>query len=139
MKLFTFTKNQRLSLQRDIDDLFRNGRSIICGQLRIIYRLVDRDDTNPIRILVSVPRRKFRRATVRNRIKRLIREAFRLNRISHFHNNTTFRFSIHAAFIYTGDSGDPKSGDVQNWVIEALKQLAREASSERRTKSQNKL
>ena len=50
--------------------------------LRAIFMLSDRfdDASSPVRILVSVPKKRFKRAVDRNRMKRQIRECYRLNK-----------------------------------------------------------
>ena len=78
----TFPKSERLYLKKDIDRLFNNGQSFISYPLRIVY-LSDTGDNIPasgISVLIGVPKKRIRRAAQRNRIKRLIREAFRLNK-----------------------------------------------------------
>jgi ribonuclease P protein component len=79
---FFFPKSERLYLKKDIDRLFSNGQSFISYPLRIGY-LPDTGNTFPasgISVLISVPKKRIRRAVQRNRIKRLIRETFRLNK-----------------------------------------------------------
>ncbi|HCC53303.1 MAG TPA: ribonuclease P protein component [Porphyromonadaceae bacterium] len=77
-----FPKSERLYLKKDIDRLFDNGQSFISYPLRIVY-LSDTGNTLPasgISVLIGVPKKRIRRAVHRNRIKRMIREAFRLNK-----------------------------------------------------------
>jgi ribonuclease P protein component len=77
-----FPKSERLHLKKDIDRLFDNGQSFILYPLRIVY-LPDTGNTLPasgLSVLISVPKKRIRRAVQRNRIKRLIRETFRLNK-----------------------------------------------------------
>lgn len=77
---FTFIKEERLSSQKDIDFLFENGSSFISYPLRIIFKERDSDSSSLPSILVSVSKKRFKRAVKRNRIKRLIRETYRLNK-----------------------------------------------------------
>lgn len=77
-----FPKSERLYLNKDIDRLFGNGQSFISYPLRIVY-LSDNGNSFPasgISVLISVPKKRIRHAVYRNRIKRMIREAFRLNK-----------------------------------------------------------
>lgn len=51
--------------------------------LRVVYMQVERKDGEvvpPVAVLVSVPKKRFRHAVDRNRMKRLVREAYRLNK-----------------------------------------------------------
>lgn len=73
--------------------------------LRAVYTFVDRDDEDvAVQILVSVSKRHFKRAVKRNRVKRQIRESFRLNKIilsdaMHGHEDKT----LEIAFIWLAD------------------------------------
>lgn len=77
---FTLKKPERISLQREIDRLFSHGDAFISYPLRIVYLKQEPFSGAKISILVSVPKKKFKRAVKRNRMKRLIREAYRLNK-----------------------------------------------------------
>ncbi len=84
------TKSERLTSQLVIDKLFAGGNaSMAAFPLRIVYMQVEKtkDSENldgaqqpPVSILVSVPKKRFRHAVDRNRMKRLVREAYRLNK-----------------------------------------------------------
>ena len=81
----TFTKAERLCSQKLIDQLFAGGNaSIAAFPLRAIYRLSERKegDAAPVAVLMSVPKKRLRRAVDRNRMKRQMREAYRRNKQS---------------------------------------------------------
>ncbi len=78
--MFTFKKTERICSKRIIDALFAGGNpSIAIYPLRAVYMQID-NPTAPVSILVSVPKRRFRHAVDRNRMKRQVREAYRLNK-----------------------------------------------------------
>jgi len=72
----TFPKSRRLSSRAEIASLLKGGRYGVKGVLR--YCWVRRGDDGPARLLVSVPKKYFKRAVARNLLKRRIRESFRL-------------------------------------------------------------
>ncbi|GHT76174.1 ribonuclease P protein component [Bacteroidia bacterium] len=74
-----FSKAERISKQKEIDFVFDEGISFIAYPLRVIYAEKRTATEIPVSVLVSVPKKRFKRAVKRNRIKRLIREAYRLN------------------------------------------------------------
>lgn len=74
MEDFSFPKSQRLSGKKDIELLFSKGTSLSSFPFRIL-RLPSKEN----KVLFSVPYRNFKKATDRNRIKRIMREAWRLN------------------------------------------------------------
>jgi len=73
---FSFGREHRLRRQREIDRLFREGRKLE-GRL-FSFRVLKKEDPTP-RLLVVVGK-KVGKAVVRNRVKRGIREGFRLNK-----------------------------------------------------------
>ena len=71
----TFPKQERLCGKTTVEALFTRGKSGQCGCVR--YRFLPREGEGPSRLLVSVPKRSFKRAVKRNLLKRRIREAYR--------------------------------------------------------------
>jgi ribonuclease P protein component len=76
----TFNKTERISLQREIDLLFNTGTAFTVYPLRVIYVIEKPLSGAPCAILISVAKKRFKRAVKRNRLKRLIRETYRLNK-----------------------------------------------------------
>jgi len=76
-----FLKAERLKSRTAIKRLF-SGQSPSFGQypLRLIFRESEQVAEAPVRVTISVPKRKFPRAVDRNRIRRQVREAWRLNK-----------------------------------------------------------
>ena len=68
---YTLSKEERLSWKRYIDLLFAKGQSFVAFPLRVVYLAVEEETLAPVSILVSVPKKKFRRAVKRNLIKPL--------------------------------------------------------------------
>ena len=77
----TFTKEERLCSKRKIDSLFHSGSSFIVYPFRVVYSPLEmQEDPFPVQVIISVSKRRFRRAHDRNRIKRLMREVYRLQK-----------------------------------------------------------
>ncbi|MFL5764575.1 MAG: ribonuclease P protein component [Bacteroidia bacterium] len=72
----TFSKNERLCSQVLIERLMEKGRTFNHAPFRISWMTIEKSAA-PVRILISVPKRNFRRAVDRNKLKRRIREAYR--------------------------------------------------------------
>ena len=81
MPSFTFKKTERLKSRKVIGRLFKEGQSFGAYPLRLVFLKNDdpRSDA-PVQFTVSVPKRVFKSAVARNRIKRKVREAWRLNK-----------------------------------------------------------
>ncbi len=73
--LFSLPKAERLSGRTAVSDLFSKGNWGGYGALRYCFRKGNGQDVN--RIIVSVPKKFFRRAVKRNLLKRRIRESYR--------------------------------------------------------------
>lgn len=78
MKLFGYSKEQKLKQKKDLDLLFEKGKWKTAGPLRLILKKTVAGEKG--KFGVSVSKRLYKRAVDRNRIKRLLREAYRLNR-----------------------------------------------------------
>lgn len=76
---FGFSKLERLSGKKNIEELFQQGSSFRLQHFVIRYRFLPLKSGHH-RILISVPKRQFKRAVDRNLLKRRIREAYRLNK-----------------------------------------------------------
>lgn len=78
---FTFPKKERLVSENDITALFEQGKSKLFFPIICYYRIVSRTATEvPVKVLVSVPKRREKKATRRNYIKRLLREQYRFKK-----------------------------------------------------------
>ncbi len=82
---YTLPKEERLYLRKDIGELFSGGKVLFTPPFKCVYRVIDAPQAVSergivIRFMVSVGKRYHKRAVRRNRVKRLIREAFRLNK-----------------------------------------------------------
>jgi ribonuclease P protein component len=74
----SFSKGERLCGIKAVSELFSGGRTLNLPPLRIIYRILPSDENyQRVRVLVSVPRRQFKKAVDRNLIRRRIKEAWR--------------------------------------------------------------
>jgi ribonuclease P protein component len=77
----TFTKEERLCSKRKIDSLFHSGSSFIVYPFRVVYLASPaQENLYPVQVILSVSKRRFKHAHDRNRIKRLIREVYRLQK-----------------------------------------------------------
>lgn len=77
---FTLGKKQSLSSQKTIAQLFESGNKINCYPFTAIFLETTFDDEQPVKWVFSAPKKKFKHAYKRNRIKRISREAIRLNK-----------------------------------------------------------
>lgn len=79
---YFFPKEEKLCSRRVISDLFEHGKSFRIGVLKFFY-LTGIDPAYqavPVQVAFSAPKRSFKRAYLRNRLKRRMREAYRLQK-----------------------------------------------------------
>ncbi|WP_259343320.1 ribonuclease P protein component [Capnocytophaga canis] len=97
--IFCFSKEEKLCKLEHIQKLFSEGKSVQSFPLKFLYIPIEkRRENTQFQLLISVPKRNFKKAVDRNRIKRLIRESYRLQK----HQLATFTNEKYAlAFIFT--------------------------------------
>ncbi|TKC09025.1 ribonuclease P protein component [Pedobacter frigoris] len=76
----TFNKEERLCSRKLIDLLFKDGSSFLLYPYRVSYLLTATSHQFPVQVVINVSKKRFKKAVDRNRIKRLTREAYRLQK-----------------------------------------------------------
>lgn len=77
---YRFPKNEKLKSKKTIERLFLEGKSVTKFPLKLFFLPTESVDEVKIKAAVSVSKRNFKTAVHRNRIKRLLRETYRLNK-----------------------------------------------------------
>ncbi|MFK7900201.1 MAG: ribonuclease P protein component [Cyclobacteriaceae bacterium] len=78
---FTFSKSERITSKKDIDALFES-MSFFIYPFKVFYLENENPTIKEHKTLISVSKRRFKKAVTRNLFKRRIREAYRLNKHS---------------------------------------------------------
>ncbi len=76
----TFPKEEKLTSKKEIESLFKSGKTLFSFPYKIYFCYADKEEKTNARVLITVPKRQFKKAVDRNRIKRLFREAYRRNK-----------------------------------------------------------
>lgn len=125
-KRYTLSKNERLSWKRYIDLLFEKGQSFVAFPLRVVFLPVEEETLAPASILISVPKKKFKRANKRNLIKRQVREAYRVRKYDLIDPLTEKKKNILVAFLYIDKEIHPFA-DMEKAMTKALRILGEKA------------
>ena len=121
----SFAKGERLCGIKAISRLFAEGKSMAFPPLRVIYAIMPGDtELQPARVLISVPKRHFRKAVDRNLIRRRIREAYRKNKMPLVSSLAEAGKRIELAIIWTDTKIRPYS-ETERSVIEMVQKLSR--------------
>lgn len=99
---FSYPKKEKLKSQKLVEQLFSEGKSVSTYPLRVVFLKSEFDDNTQFKAGVSVSKRNFKKAVDRNRIKRLLREAYRLNKTEYF-NNISSCYTL--MILYIGKDG----------------------------------
>ena len=123
-KHFTLGKEERLKSRKQIEKLFAEGKSFAVNPYRIYFLIHGQWTTDHgLQFGVGVSTKNFKRAVDRNRIKRLTREAWRLQKNDLSEKIKTTQKQLNVFFIYTGKEL-PDFTTVKDKVAVALKKLA---------------
>lgn len=101
MKRESLQKHEILRSRKDISSLFLKGKSFLIHPIKVVYLETEAGE-RPCKILFMVPKRRFKRAHDRNRIRRLLKEAYRKQKhlLTPEGLNTVKAFQ--AAWVYVG-------------------------------------
>lgn len=98
---FSYKKNERLKSRKLVEHLFRHGMSMHFSPVKVLY---DFTKVNPTQLLagVTASKRNFKKAVDRNKIKRVLREGYRLQKAPLQKALENKNISLAVFFIYTG-------------------------------------
>lgn len=118
----TFSKDEKLSGLKSFETLTKNGESFFAHPFRITWMVADEDQKAPVRIAFGVPKRNFKLSVKRNRIKRLMREAYRLNKQEIYDALNLKSVKIVVMIVYTPRE-EPLYSGIEGKIILSLRRL----------------
>ncbi len=130
MSSFKFSKEEKLKSRKVIQQLFERRTSIHIFPLRLIWGPIEpRFNDYPTQFAVTVPKKRFAKAVDRNRIKRVIREGYRLSKPLLNEQLSTFGQQYGLMFIYTGKK-KPSLVEIEKSLKRIRKKLVKQLSAE---------
>ena len=125
-KVFTYQKLDKLKSRKQTQFLFSKGQAITVFPIRLVYTIEIFDNTsstthssNLLQAGVGAPSNTFKKAVLRNRVKRLLREAYRLEKPSFVNQAALENKKVNLFFLYTDTLVLPQA-EIQAKVKEAL-------------------
>lgn len=125
----TFKKEERLCNKSLLSKLFHSGSSFVVYPFRMVYMDIPLERIkSPVNVVISVSKRRFKAANSRNRIKRLMREVYRLQKSTLLYPSMEAKSSgLLLAIQYVGKEELPYAL-LWNKMEKALTQLVNENS-----------
>ena len=117
----TFTKAERLTSKIAIENLYQSKKGVQSPPFRINWMEAPESDI-PVQVVISVPKRLFKKAVDRNKLKRLTREAYRKNKNVLYQAINTK--NIFLMFIYT-DKKLSEYNTIEKAILEAFTKICK--------------
>ena len=112
MATLTFNKQEKLKSRKLTKQLFAEGKSFLVFPIKVVYLPITDVVDFPIKIGVSASSRTFKHAVDRNRIKRVLKEQYRLNKLPLHQHIIATKQQIAIFFIFI-DKIVPQNGLVE--------------------------
>jgi len=120
----TFGKEEKLKSKKIIDQLFKEGKSVSTNGFTLVYLVKTLNTFFPAQAGFSVPKKFFKHSVDRNRIKRLMREAYRLNKTPFYEILAERKEQLALMFVYKGKEL-PKHEAVTKAVLYCMNKITK--------------
>jgi len=133
VKVFSLNKSERIKEKKIFEQLYKSGKTVLLknNSLKIIY-LAEKSDKSCVKIAVGISK-KAGNSVWRNRLKRLIRNAYRLNKLQLIELAKRKRMRIFILFssVSLNQSASPKLKykEIENQVISLLSMIVKKLDS----------
>jgi ribonuclease P protein component len=126
---FTFQKKDKLKSRKQTQFLFAKGQSMNAFPIKLIYT-IESNEPGSLQTGVGAPSRTFRKAVARNRVKRLLREGFRLERPDFLRSSASAlnKLRVNLFFLYT-DATVISQKEIQEKIKQLLSRLSEKLNS----------
>ncbi|MGE0635276.1 MAG: ribonuclease P protein component [Bacteroidia bacterium] len=124
MESQTFTKDERLSSRKLIELVAKEGKSFLVHPFKVIAMETTLTTAFPAQVMMTAPKKRFSRAVDRNRIKRLMREAYRKNKHTLYAALNEQNKKLAIMLIYVG-AGLPEYKTAEDKIILILQRLSK--------------
>jgi ribonuclease P protein component len=118
-----FPASLRLKSRKHLQALFEDAPHFFVYPLRVQFRLVADPALPPLQVAFSVPKRRFRKAVDRNRVRRRLREAWRLQHAPLSLSLADRPDGLQLILIYTGKTEDATHPQISRAVRKVLRRL----------------
>lgn len=124
-KMFSYGKKEKLKRRKLLQNIFSKGKTFTVYPIKIFYLAAAEQLDFPVKTGVGVSRKYFKKAVDRNRIKRLLREAYRTEKVS-LHEYLTGSGKQVLIFLLYIDKSLPEYPAIKTKMHVALHKLIKE-------------
>ncbi len=128
----TFQKEERLGGLKIFEELTSKGSSFFVHPFKIVWMPIKAEQKFPARVAFAVPKRNFKSAVKRNRIKRQLREAYRLHKTEFYNSLELKSVKIVVMFVYT-QKELPSYAGLEGKIILSLQRLVKAVDGANKT------
>jgi ribonuclease P protein component len=122
---FSYNKFEKLKSRKQIELLFAKGKSISAFPVKVFYLPIDHTPLHPVQVGVGVSARNFKKAVYRNTIKRRMREAYSLHKLTLYEHLVAAEKSV-AVFIFLIDKQLPTTEVLQDLMPTVIEKLIKQ-------------
>lgn len=121
-KKYSFSKNERIKSNKEISRVFKNGIFLFSDHISLCYKEISNTKSEYNKIAVSIPKKQFKSAVKRNKLKRQIKEVYRLNKdiINSFSEQYSLYYNM--VFVYNSKKIIPYQA-VKDQITGLLKKM----------------
>ncbi len=120
----TFSTAEKLKSKKIINQLFKKGKSVAQSGFTLVYLPTALNTYYPVQAGFTVPKRFFKHAVDRNRIKRLIREVYRTNKYELYKKLMSQQKQLAIMFVYNGKKL-PEFAETAKAVTACMKKIVK--------------
>ena len=132
---FKLNKREKLRSRTAVERLFGEGKSLMAFPLRAVYRLRPQGEA-PVQFLITIPKKRIRKAVMRVTLRRRTREAYRLNRNELMAPLQQLGIGVDIAFVYLDSNPAPYSV-INEKVVSLLTRIAQAATEQASSQQEN--
>jgi len=121
----TFPERERLKKSEALAQLVRSGRSALSHPVRCTFLPLDYDGESHVKVAFSVSKKTFKSAVKRNKIKRQMREVFRLNKSDLIDALIKLNMTCHILFIFI-DKEEPEFKVIEKAMTKLIERMCRD-------------
>ncbi len=123
----SFCRDEKLKSRKLTEQLFKEGKSVSKDGFTLVYLIHPIPSFYPAQASFSVPKRNFKHATDRNRVKRQMREVYRMNKFAVYEKLVTAQKQMSLMWIFKGKEL-PNYLSVQKAMLHCMDKVARNIS-----------